>query len=176
MGLPGTNPFCVPHFLFVGNRLHSASMTFPEFQRAGSNSCSPGSEGMQKQGRSSQEIIVQPWGRVLVPPQGIYIKISLSSSAATKAPTQVEGNNFRLGTRFLEHHPVTSQPTKQKKVTHPADLIPNFAYKTSPQKPSGILGFLSISHPLSLLVPAINLSLLQTPTFQFVWPHCASGT
>ena len=25
-------PFCVPHFLFVGNRLHSASMTFPEFK------------------------------------------------------------------------------------------------------------------------------------------------
>ena len=32
-------PLCVPRFLFVGNRLHSASMTFPEFQRAGSNSC-----------------------------------------------------------------------------------------------------------------------------------------
>ena len=25
-------PFCVPHFLIIGNRLHSASMTFPEFQ------------------------------------------------------------------------------------------------------------------------------------------------
>ena len=27
------------------------------------------------------------------------------------------------------------------------------------------------SHPFSLLGPAINLSLLQTPTFRFVWPH-----
>ena len=33
-----------------------------------------GREGMQKQRRSSQEKIVQPWGRVLVPPQGIYTK------------------------------------------------------------------------------------------------------
>ena len=38
-----------------------------------------GREGMQRQGRSSQETIVQPWGRVLVPPQGIHIAISLSS-------------------------------------------------------------------------------------------------
>ena len=36
-GAPG--PFCVPHFLIAGNRFHSASVTFPEFQRAGSNSC-----------------------------------------------------------------------------------------------------------------------------------------
>ena len=33
------NPFCDPHFLITGDRLHSASITFPEFQRAGSNSC-----------------------------------------------------------------------------------------------------------------------------------------
>ena len=29
----------VPHFLLVGNRFHSASLTFPEYQRADSNSC-----------------------------------------------------------------------------------------------------------------------------------------
>ena len=39
-----------------------------------------GREGMQRQGKSSQETIVQPWVRVLVPPQGIHITISLSSS------------------------------------------------------------------------------------------------
>ena len=38
-------PFYVPCFLFVGNRLHSASMTFPEFQRADSNSCYSGKGG-----------------------------------------------------------------------------------------------------------------------------------
>ena len=49
-GVPGSEnwaqkPFCVPHFLFVGNRLHSASLTFPEFQREGSNSCLSGKGG-----------------------------------------------------------------------------------------------------------------------------------
>ena len=27
-----TNPFCVPCFLFVGNRFNSVSLSFPEFQ------------------------------------------------------------------------------------------------------------------------------------------------
>ena len=89
---------------------------------------------MQKEGQSSQETIMQPRGRVLVPPQGIYITVSLSSSAGTKAPTQVEDGNFWLSTRFLEHRPVTLPPANQKKVTHPAALTPNFAYKNiSPQ-------------------------------------------
>ena len=43
--LPGTNPFCVPYFLSVGNRLHSASVTFPELHRPDSNSCSSGKRG-----------------------------------------------------------------------------------------------------------------------------------
>ena len=34
---------------------------------------------------------------------------------------------------------------------------------------------MSISYLLSLLGPAIKLSLLQTP-FWFAWPHCPSGT
>ena len=37
--LPSTNSFLIPHFLFVRNRPHSASLTFSEFQRADSNSC-----------------------------------------------------------------------------------------------------------------------------------------
>ena len=46
MGVPlGTNPFRVSPFLFVGNKLHSASLNFPEFQRADSNSCLPGEGG-----------------------------------------------------------------------------------------------------------------------------------
>ena len=43
----------------------------------------------------------------LVSPQGIHIRISLSS-VGTKVPTQNEGGNSRLSTRFLGHHPVTS--------------------------------------------------------------------
>ena len=37
--------------------------------------------GLWKLGKRSQETIVQPWGRVLVPPQGIYTTISLSCFA-----------------------------------------------------------------------------------------------
>ena len=43
-------------------------------------------EGMQRQGRSSQETIVQPWDNVLVPPQGIHMTMSLSSSVAQNPP------------------------------------------------------------------------------------------
>ena len=38
-GSRARKPFRVPHFLVTGNRLHSASLTFPEFQEAGSNRC-----------------------------------------------------------------------------------------------------------------------------------------
>ena len=38
VGFLNTNPFCVPYFLSVGNRLHLAYQTFPELQRADSNS------------------------------------------------------------------------------------------------------------------------------------------
>ena len=64
---------------------------------------------MQKQRRSSQETIVQPWGSVLVLSQVVYTTISLSSSAGTKAPTWVEGGNFRLSPRFLKYCPITNQ-------------------------------------------------------------------
>ena len=47
-----------------------------------------GREGMKKEWRNGQETIVQPWSRILVPPERIYIT-SLSSSAGTKAPTQM---------------------------------------------------------------------------------------
>ena len=30
--------------------------------------------------------------------------------------------------------------------------------------------------PFSMHGPTLNLSLLQTTTFQFVWPHCVLGT
>jgi hypothetical protein len=43
----------------------------------------------------------------------------LSSSVGTKAPIQVEDGDFRLNARLLEHNPVSSPPTNEKKVTHP---------------------------------------------------------
>ena len=40
-------------------------MTFTEFQRAGSSVANQGRERMQRQGRSGQEPVVEPWGRTL---------------------------------------------------------------------------------------------------------------
>ena len=81
--LLGTNPFHVPHFWFVENTLPSASLNFPKFQWADSKQLL--SEGMQKQRRNNQETIMQQWSSVSVPPQGMYVTVSLSSSLRTKA-------------------------------------------------------------------------------------------
>lgn len=90
------------------------------------------------------------------------------SSAGTKAATQVENGNFRLSTGVLEYSLVTTYITKQPEEKHtPSSPYPKFCLlKTSPPKPLGSLELLSTSHWLSLLGPAINLSLLQT-LFQF---------
>ena len=85
-GLLGTPDFLCPPFLVLREQA-LASMTFPEFQRAGSNSCYQGREETQRRQKSSQETILQPWGRVPVSLPGTYITISLNSSAKLKPPT-----------------------------------------------------------------------------------------
>ena len=45
---------------------------------------------MQRQGRNSLETIVPPWGRVLVPPQGLHIAVSLSCFADTETTSRWE--------------------------------------------------------------------------------------
>ena len=45
---------------------------------------------METREEQSRETIVQPWGRVLVPPQGIHITISLSCFADIDTPTRWE--------------------------------------------------------------------------------------
>lgn len=57
-----------------------------------------------------------------------------------------EDGNFRPSPRFLEHHPVTSPPTRQKKV------IPNFAYKNLSLKTIGKFGVFE-HEPLVLAWP-----------------------
>ena len=60
VGPPGYTSFLRPHCLLLGNRLHSASETFPEFQRADANNCSSGKGGnMEKQRRSRPEVRAQ---------------------------------------------------------------------------------------------------------------------
>ena len=126
---------------------------------------------MQKPRKGSQETIGQPRSRVLVPPQGIYITISLSFSIGTKAPTRMDNSNFRLSTRFLKHHHANSSPTNQKSHTlQPSPQI--LPIKTLPWKPSESSHLLSTAtHSLSLVL-AINLSLFQTPVFQLGLTVC----
>lgn len=64
--LLGTNPFCVPGFLFVGNRLYAAFLTLPEFQRADSKSWlsrrGGGAETKEKQvGKNSAAMGAESW-------------------------------------------------------------------------------------------------------------------
>ena len=113
MGLWSTDLLCVLHFFSVGYRLHSASLTFPEFQGWIQTIANQGREGIQKQRRNNQ-MVVQPWDRVLVPTQR-NMHNNVFEFYRTGAPTQVEDGNFRLNTRFLEHSSVASPPTNQKK-------------------------------------------------------------
>ena len=58
-------------------------------------------------------------------------------------------------------------------ITYPATPFSHLAFKN----PWGSFGlFLGHEPPISFHSPAINLSLLQIPTFWCVWPHCALGT
>ena len=113
--------------------------------------------------------------RILVLQQGIYITISLHSSAGTKTlPRWKTDGNFRLSIRFLEHGLLISAPTNQKKIVDPADFTSNFAYKSLPENHWDLRGF-EHNPLLSFLGPTIKSSLLWTLTFRFVWPHCASS-
>ena len=53
-------------------------------------------------------------------------------------------------TRFPEHCLVTSPPSNQKKVTHPAALTPNFAYKNFSLKTIREFGFFEYEPPIFL--------------------------
>ena len=67
--------FLCPLFL-VGSRLQPPWSFFKGQIWTVAN---PGMKGVQSQGRSSEETIVQPWSRVLTPSQGKHITMSLSS-------------------------------------------------------------------------------------------------
>ena len=124
---------------------------------------------MQKQRKSSQETILQPWGKVPVPPQEIYITIYLSSSAGTKVPTRVEDGNFRLRTIFLGHFFVTSPATNQKKATHPAALTPNFAYKNFSPKTIREFGVFECEPPILLAWPCNKIFSAPNSGISVCW-------
>ena len=105
--LQATNSFHVSHFLFVGNGLHSVSLTLPEVQSQIQTVANQKSERMQKSRRDNQETIVScsnKAGRWFLPKGSIslslslyiyiYNTISLSCSARTKATTQVKDEGW----------------------------------------------------------------------------------
>ena len=66
---------------------------------------------MQRQGRSSQETAVQPWGKVLVPPHGIHVTVSLTS-LQNEDPQQMEDVSVRHSREG--HSSITSKGLRLK--------------------------------------------------------------
>ena len=87
-GSLGWKPFWVSHFLFLGKKFRPSC---PSLSSKGQIQIVPnqGSEGMQREGRSSQGSILQPWCRLLVLPQEIHLAIFFEHSAKLK-PQQME--------------------------------------------------------------------------------------
>ena len=86
-GLLGTKAFLCPPFIEYRKLASFSIQDLPWVSR------------MQRQGRNSQERIVQPWGSVLVPPQGVHRTVSLSCFANTETPTRWE--NLAVINRIL---------------------------------------------------------------------------
>ena len=86
MGLLLIEAFLCPPFL-VGRGRTLGSMTFPDSKGQIQIVANKEREGLQKQERSSQET-VQPWGRVLVPPQRTHITVSSEVFIELKPPNK----------------------------------------------------------------------------------------
>lgn len=153
----GDRPFCP--LLLRGNI--PASRSFPEFQRADSVSAS--SEGRHKGKAVKESSAVM--GRVLVLPRArhrnlMHIWVLLQElrsppqgrlSTSMWTPDWLEPGDWWL--RFLDHHPVNSPPTNQRKVTQQQTSPPNSAYRNSSLKSSGSLGLLSMNCSVLLAWP-----------------------
>ena len=141
-----------------------------------------GREGMQIQRKSSQEAGIKQSASSASGDIHNNLKHILRFSTGTKIPTQVEGGNFRLNPsmktpdwlepkgwwlRFLDHHPVTSPPTNQEKVTHPAPLLPKLAFKNFHENHQRVQDFWAWATRSPCLALAIKFYLHQTPMFQF---------
>ena len=84
--------------------------------------------------------------------------------------------------RLIKLTPVTSpyspsanQRTVQELITDPV-TTPTWLLQVFSSNPWGTQCVLGLEPPVSIQGPAINLSLLQTLTFPFVWPHCVWDT
>ena len=127
--------FCVPHLLITGNRPHSASLNSNRQVQTVNNY----GRGYGRQGKNSQETIVQPWGRVLVPLQGTFITTSLSCFMNTETQTRWEkltvfcpqALRCQIGWNGWCWLLITSPPSNQKNVHELIIPSLNHCYKTS---------------------------------------------
>ena len=85
--LLSTKAFLCPPFLWLGNRLHSASKNFPEFQLGRFKQLLIRREGMQDKGGAVKRNNSAALGQAPGSPQGIHTTISLSCFADTETPT-----------------------------------------------------------------------------------------
>ena len=69
-------------------------MTFPDSKGQIQTVADKEKEGLQRQERSRRETIVQPWGRVLVPPQGTHITVSSELFIELKPPNKWKMSAF----------------------------------------------------------------------------------
>ena len=153
LGPPGCKSFLCPPFL-VYRKYASLQPSWPSLSSKGQiqTIANQGREGMQKQRRSSQETIAQLWVRVLVPPQGIYITIFLSSLAElTPLPRMVATSGWAWDSwsiALLPHH----QPIGRKSHTlQPSPKI--LPVKTFPKNHQRVRGFFEYKPPVLLAWP-----------------------
>ena len=73
-----------------------------------------------------------------------------------------------------DRSPSTNQRIVQELITYPGapPVTLTLPLKILCWNPWRVQGLGGTSHLFSFLGPIINLCLLQTPTFRFVWPHC----
>ena len=146
--------FYVPHLLITGNRPHSASLNSNRQVQTVDNY----GRGYWRQGKNSQETIVQPWGRVLVPLQGTFITISLSCFMNIETHARWEkvtvfcpqALRCQIGWNGWCWLPITSPPTNQENVHELIMPSLNHCYKTSRRARHTVLRVLAHRIPLCL--------------------------
>ena len=94
----------------------------------------------------------------------------LTTSMWTPDWLEPEGWDSRNITLLPHHQPIR----RRSHIPQPSPQI--LPLKTHRRKTIGEFGSFEHELPVLLAWPWINLSLLQTPTIQFVWPHGTSGT
>ena len=170
--IPGTKALLCPHFWFIGRGLQTPTPSLSPKGRLtqsltrAARGCRDKAGAVGKQGPGPSACLPAPPGTHCT----TYPELPCRNSGLTGCRLVTPGwaqdswtPACYLTTNLSEHN-YTLQSSPQI-----------LSAKNFSPKLLGSSGFLSISHMFSLLCTAINLSLLQTWIFWFVWPHCASA-